>query len=409
MEWDVAVRAIEVIPIEKGSRVAATTEATLSRPEAGRRTPSRRRRGGELPAAIHCVVPAWGAEYLKTFLSSCLPAHLAAGNLAALRATKIIYEIYTDAAGRRTIEQDELYPTLVDAVDEVVFFDIREFHGEERHIHQLNLNYSIMNKSHQAAIRHATAQGGALLFLNCDTVYSERVFARIWALCKQGYRAVENLSIRTDRDQMLAALDEYKADDGTLNISSSALTALALPRFHAIARNRFWAGPPDLTIPDHIYWPVAESAILVHATHYMPLFVFPRAHDVQYLGTIDHGFIPASGVLEPERWFMSAQNEPSSYELSLAQHDQLCENFHLHNLERPVRIAAGAVHEQRWCEVERESAEILRQIRQRLQKYVLTPWRPDMAAQADECDLVWSPKLPARAKEPVTDEPALVT
>jgi len=353
---------------------------------------------------------------------------LASGNLAALRATKLIYEIYTDAIGRRTIEQDDLYPALVNAVDDVIFFDIQEFRTEERHIHQLNLNYSIMNKSHQAAIRHATAQGGALLFLNCDTVYSDRVFARIAALCKQGYRAVENLSIRTDRDQMLSALDGYKSEDGTLSISSSALTTIALPRFHTIARNRFWEGPPDLTIPDHIYWPVAESAILAHATHYMPLFVFPRVQDVRYLGTIDHGFIPASGVLEPERWFMSAQNEPSSYELSLAQHDQrfkpyergsprdlarflsqLCENFHLHNLQRPVRIAAGSVPEERWREVEHASAETLLRIRKRLQKYVLTAWRPDMAAEADECELVWTPDLPSPEEEEVAGEGALVT
>ena len=159
----------------------------------------------------------------------------------------------------------------------------------------------------------------------------------------------------------------------------------------------------------------------------MPLFVFPRVHDVKYLGTIDHGFIPASGVLEPERWFMSAQNEPSSYELSLAQHDQrfkpyergsprdlarflsqLCESFHLQNLGRPVRIAARPVPEERWGEVEQETAEILLLIRQRLQRYVLTPWRPDMAAEADECDLAWTPELPERAEAQATGEPALV-
>src|SRR5207247_5471773 len=100
--------------------------------EPDRRVPSRRRRGSELPAAIHCVVPVWGDEYLKTFLNSCLPAHLASGNLAALRATRLIYEVYTDAIGRRTIEQHDLYPTLVNAVDEVAFFDIKEFRSEER-------------------------------------------------------------------------------------------------------------------------------------------------------------------------------------------------------------------------------------------------------------------------------------
>jgi hypothetical protein len=427
-DWDVAVHAIELVPLEDASHAASTAAALLPSPGARSGARSGRRRGGELPTAIHCIVPVWGAEYLRTFLSSALPAHLASGNLSALRMTKLIYEIYTDPIGRRTIEQHDLYPSLVNAVDKVIFSDIQEFHTEERHVHQLNLNYSIMNKSHQAAIRHATAHGGALLFLNCDTVYSERVFARIWALCKQGYRAVENLSIRTDRDQMLAALDAYKRADGILDISSPALTALALPRFHAIARNRFWEGPPDLTIPDHIYWRVAEAAILAHATHYMPLFVFPRGRDVQYLGTIDHGFIPASGVLETERWFMSAQDEPSSYELSLAQHDQrfkpyergsprdlarflsqLCESFHLHNLDRPVRIAAHAVPEERWCEVEQASTQIVLRIRERLQKYVLTAWRPDTAAEADECERVWTLDAPSRRERQDPAEIALVT
>jgi hypothetical protein len=212
---------------------------------------------------------------------------------------------------------------------------------------------------------------------------------------------------------MLAALEPRKAADGTLSIPSAELTRIALPRFHWIAKNRFWEGPPELIIPDHLYWSVAEDAILARATHYMPLFVFPRVQNVQYLGTIDHGFMPAAGLLESERWYMTAQDEPSSYELSLAAHDQyfnpyergserdlarhlslLCENFHLHNLDRPVRIAAHTVPEERWREVEQASGEVLARIRRRLQKYVLTAWRPDVVTEADECELVWSPDLP---------------
>jgi hypothetical protein len=212
---------------------------------------------------------------------------------------------------------------------------------------------------------------------------------------------------------MLPVLERYKSADGTLSISSSDLTGIALPRFHWIARNRFWEGPPGLTIPDHLYWSVSDSAILVRATHYMPLFVFPRGQDAQYLGTIDHGFILASGIMEHERWVMAAETEPSSYELSLAQHDQrfppyeqgsvrdlarflsqLCEHFHLHNLERSVRIASHAVPEARWREVEQASSEIPVEVRKRLQKYVLAAWRPDFATEADECALVWCPDLP---------------
>jgi hypothetical protein len=398
--WNIAVRNIEIGRINTTSDESLVGEDALT--------------VGDVPTAIHCVVPVWGTEYLKTYLELCLPAHLASGNLAALRGTKLIYEIYTDEIGRQFIEAHPLYRALQDSVDEILFFDIRRFRTEEHAIHLLNLNYSVMNKCHQTAIRRATSAGGALLFLNCDTVYSDGVFARLWVLCQRGYRAVENLSIRTDRDEMLAALGPRK---GCLSISSSELTRIALARFHWIARNRFWEGPPELTIPDHIYWSVATDAILARATHYMPLFVFPRVRDVQYLGTIDHGFIPASGLVGTERWYMTAEDEPSSFELSLAAHDQnfnpyergserdlarhlslLCENFHLHNLERPVRIAADPVPEERWREVEEASAEIVMRIRERLRKYVLTAWRPDTVTEADECALVWSPDLPFGAE-----------
>jgi hypothetical protein len=86
-------------------------------------------------------------------------------------------------------------------------------------------------------------------------------------------------------------------------------------------------------------------------------------------------------------------------ERDLARHlSLLCENFHLHNLERPIRIAADLVPEERWREVEEASAEIVMRIRERLRKYVLTAWRPDAATDADECALVWSPDLPLAAE-----------
>jgi hypothetical protein len=58
--------------------------------------------------------------------------------------------------------------------------------------------------------------------------------------------------------------------------------------------------------------------------------------------------------------------------------------------------------------VEQASAETLLRIRKHLQKYVLTAWRPDMAAEADECEFVWTPDLPSRGEEQVTRAPALV-
>jgi hypothetical protein len=391
-DWKVSVRKVTLR--SSGAAVPLATQAE--------------QRTEQLPGAVHCVVPVWGDEYLKTYLELCLPAHLAPGNLSALTGTRVIYEIYTDAPGRGAIEQHPLYQVLSNTVDEVLFFGIEDVRKTERarSVHSLNLNYAIMNNCHQKSIKRASTQGGALLFLNCDTVYSENIFARVWELAQRGYRSVENLSIRTDRDKMLDALMEYRSPDGRLAIGSSELTRIALPRFHWIALNRYWEGPPGMVIPDHLYWRVSETAILVHATHYMPLFVFPRLRDVDYLGTIDHGFIPSAGIIDTERWFMASADEPSSYEMSLASHDQrfkpfergsardiarflglLCEHFHVRNLVRPVRIAADAVSKERWHEVEEHSAAIIDEIRRRLQYYVLTPGRPDWVAEADECQL----------------------
>ena len=403
----IAIQAIEIEPLQTTPPPSAVAQAA--------RAPAKRRGGAsvrDLPSAIHCVVPVWGTEYVKTYLEASLPTQLALDNLSALRDTKLIYEIYTDEPGRQAIERHPLYARLQKAVDEIVFFDIRRFRYEERTNHQLTLNYAVMNKCHHAGIRRAVGNGGALLFLNCDTIYSVGAFKRAWALCLDGYRAVENLSIRTDRDEMLPVLNRLKSRNGVLGISSEELTRLALPRFHWIAKSRFWQGPRGLTIPDNLYWSVSSDAVLVRATHFMPLFVFPRVREVTYSGTIDHGFIPAAGIAERERWLMSSETEPSSYELSLPSHDQyfkdfergsvrdlarflglLCEHQHLDNLARPVRITSEKVPEERWEQVEQESSNVLAEIRNRLQKFALTPWRPDEATEAEDCRLVWSPDL----------------
>jgi hypothetical protein len=408
---DIAVRRIELRPAAEPDNAPAL--APVGKVVRGAR------QGPDLPAAIHCVVPVWGREYLKTYLAAALPAHLTEGNLTALRrGTRLIYEIYTDAEGREHIEHHPLYPALQEAVDELVYFDVRDFRPRGRIDHQLTLNYTIMNGCHQMAIARASGHGGALLFLNCDTVYSDGCLARAWELLCNGYRTVENLSIRTDRDEMLAAFAPFYSPDGLLGIASAALTRLALPRLHWIARGRFWDGPPGLTIPDNLYWWVADTALLARATHFMPLLVFPRTQNIRYHGTIDHGFVPAAGIAESERWLMAAADEPSSFELSLTSHDQhfpayergsvrdlarflsmQCEYQHLHNLQRPVRIAAEPVSEARWQEIAERSGRILSEARQRLKKYVLTPWRPDCVTEAEECALIWAPPLASAARQ----------
>lgn len=408
---EIAVDKLQVTPIATDKAELSPTVMPVGNGEA---------RQIGLPAAIHCVVPVWGTEYLKTYLATALPCHLAAGNLPALKGIGTIYEIYTDEVGRQAIAQDPLYPMLEQAVDEVVFFDIRSYRYQERayhSFHNLLLNYSIMNNCHQTAIARATAHDGALLFLNCDTVYSDGAFARFRELCEEGYRVIENLSIRTDRDAILAVLEAERGADGTLSIGSAALTRIALPRLHWIAKGQFWDGPPDLSIPNNIHWWVSETAVLLRSTHFMPVYVFPRERDVRFSGTIDHGFVPTAGILDSERWLMASADEPSSYEISLPSHDQrfnsyergsvrdharfllqLCENVHLNNLERTVRIAADPVAEERWQQVERYSADILGRIRKKLQKYVMTPWRPDWSTEPDACDLTWSPGLPGRSR-----------
>jgi hypothetical protein len=55
----------------------------------------------------------------------------------------------------------------------------------------------------------------------------------------------------------------------------------------------------------------------------------------------------------------------------------LCEAVHLHNLEKPVKIAADPVPEELWNEVIAESSEVLSEVRRHLQHYSLTPWRLD--------------------------------
>lgn len=354
------------------------------------------------PEVIHCVIPVWGEAYVRTFLDAALPTHLVPGNLPSFRHTKLVYDIYTDDAGRAAIEAHPLFPVLRKAVDEVAFIDIRALRYEERTHHQLTLNYSVMNKAHQRSIARATAAGGALLFLNCDTIYSDGVFRRVWNRHEEGYRSVENLSIRTDRDRMLAALKPHVGRDRLLSLSSQDMTRIALRNLHWIAKGRFWNGAPDLTIPDNLYWQVADTAIIARATHYMPLYVFPRVREVVYSGTIDHGFVPSSGIFPEEVWRFEDASEPSSWELSLTSHDQYfppyergsvrdfarflslqCEAVHQQNLLRAVRISAEHVPEERWREVTRESALVLDAVADELRHYVLTPWRPDRSMRPD--------------------------
>ena len=311
MSSDIAVKGIEIRSLELGATCeAAPSRSPLTIPRAKGGGPGRE---ASLPTVFHCVVPVWGKQYLETYLAVGLPAHLSDGNLAALQG-QIIYEIYTDEIGRETIQKHPLYPTLRKVVDEVIFLDIREFRYDERayhSFHNLVLNYTVMNICHQTAIARATAHGGALLFLNCDTVYSDGVFANFRELCLEGYRVIENLR-HQDRPGPDAACPcpELQArrhsQHFVIRFDENCSFEAALDR-----QSQFWNGRPGLTTPNNIHWWVAEDAILLRSTHFMPVYVFPRAQEVQFSGTIDHGIVPAAGVHESERWLMASEAEPS--------------------------------------------------------------------------------------------------
>jgi hypothetical protein len=226
---------------------------------------------------FHFATTLFGAQYLEQFLLGGLPSQLSANNLPSLaHGPRPRYHLFTTPAEVAVLRHASQLSRLADLAD-IRFHDISELVSRCRN--RACSAYSIMNLDHRQVLQEALEDGGAVVALCPDILYSDGTIRRLRDLADQGIRGVAATGNQASPALLEAARAAYLDAGGeVLTLPPRELVSLALAHLTPYW-NQFFADHPCFPSEDatHIQWRVGNEGILTHTSFLHPILAVPTA------------------------------------------------------------------------------------------------------------------------------------
>ena len=189
----------------------------------------------------------WGARYVRTMLDVNLPSLLAPGNVPAAAARlPLEHLLVTTPADRAVIEAHPAYQALTRLIP-CRIEPLQEMAATPDYMGQINQ----MNLAHRQILADCRARDATWVFDQPDHVWGDGSLDHLATLALRGARCVLFAGIRTNREQMVPILENWRGDaTGTgpvMAIGNEPLLRLAIEHMHVHDQIRFW-GPRFSTI-----------------------------------------------------------------------------------------------------------------------------------------------------------------
>jgi len=146
------------------------------------------------------ITPVWGDDFVSEFLEVSLPTQLSDQNLGMLEPTESVYCIVTSKAGKRQIENSDLFPTLRAHVSV-------QFIVYEDSIISSRGSYDLMHDMYNRSLANVKCAINCF-FLSADIFCSNGLFARAIASMKRGKKVVFVPTVRVSRTSFLGAVKQ---------------------------------------------------------------------------------------------------------------------------------------------------------------------------------------------------------
>jgi hypothetical protein len=260
----------------------------------------------------------WGAAYTETFLKTCLPSSLSAGNLGFIGAhSKSTYRIYTTYDNAETIMKSPACKRLAN----LMTVEVMRFDGtptEDTPSANISCKkYNEMSQCHEHFIKTAGNDGTAMVFLSPDLFWADGSLRRLFEIAQSGKRLVMMSALRLAKESFLASLDRlHMKGCAPQPIGKRDLVSLAMNHLHPETRSLIWDSATSNTWPSLLLWETPQEGLMLRAFHLHPLMVRPVRSDVLPAGTIDDDYIARACPDQADEYVVQDSDDMVAFELS---------------------------------------------------------------------------------------------
>ena len=291
-EWRDRARDVEVLSLARSGRLAQARDLHEQGGGLSRETikpqglVAPRQRDG----AIRIVLAVWGAEYVASFLATCLPSQLSPGNIPAIAESgQTSYRIYTTAEGANLLRASETFSALTGTLPvELLTFPLPADGKASK--------YDIANLCHRHAVLDANLDGDTIIFLSPDSLISDGCLVRLAELRSQGVEAVMISGLRVTKESALpetlrlANAGSFRGAPALALLPRDMVKVILGHSHHSMGGsfldagfvNDFWS---SLCVRAN------GSGLLLRQLHLHPLMVTPADRTMVPEGTIDATYV----------------------------------------------------------------------------------------------------------------------
>lgn len=260
-------------------------------------------RNGLPPFMICC--PVWGQLHAGYFAKYLCATLLSANNLPELAKRHAVHiVIFTTVETEDQLRADPLFARLteyaavrfVHYAESLVNYDksMEAHYGQERlsysdhslaFYYSRNCRFALMSCAHYVALAAGRATDALVSCQVADMILNDGALPRMADLLARKADAVLTHTIQMNGHAIRAVLDQtFRTEDGVLHLPSEDCARLLVE--HIPERNCGDVGP-SVENPVRICWRVGDAGILLHANHYHPICLRPKAFAHPLTLTID--------------------------------------------------------------------------------------------------------------------------
>jgi hypothetical protein len=274
-----------------------------------------RQRDGRRPFIISC--PVWGQPFADNFAHYICAALLSPNNLPELAKRYSVHVVvFTTVETENHLAADPLFARLADYATvrfvrytekQISYAKRMEAHyGHEEVFYSRrslafyyarNCKFALMSCVHYVALAAGRATDALVSCKVADTMLNDGALTLIAARLQGGADAVLINCLQMDGEVLRSLLERTcRRDDGALQISSDECARIVvehLPEYNFVDANDL----PRTRL--RICWRVGAEGILIHANHYHPIGMRPKAfaHPLQLtIDPIDSRFVDRSSL-----------------------------------------------------------------------------------------------------------------
>lgn len=235
--------------------------------------------------ALFPITVVWGREYVRFYAERVLASLLWPGNLPyTAHRMRLRYLLHVDEQGARYLEEHPNFQALRRIVEvEIDTIGDAIPTGQEK--------YTLAAQRHRQALERVAAEGGAMLLLSPDCVYSDGTLRHaLGFLLDKGKRAVMSASLRAAKESFEPGL-AARLDADAKPMTPRELLTLALGSLHPLSSTHLVDSPTFNTWPSHLYWRAGSEGILARCFHMHPLAVAPATHTLSCEQAMDNDYL----------------------------------------------------------------------------------------------------------------------